>query len=373
RSALDATALMPISALGDANRQMALAPQLAPLKVLFDAGRMAVLLNVGALLQPTTVAQYAARSAPLPPKLFSHADQQSFWQSSLPEGAVSGWGGRIGDLFLSSNGTSTFTCINVSGNAVFMAGQAAVQFQIGADGAVVLRGIESPLYGSPACSTALQRLITADDNSHPMQFEHARVMRRALEANARLGGLPVLATEFDSRNPLARQLRMVARLIAARGQLGARRQVFYVSLGGFDTHDSLTTKHPGLLAWVADAISSFHAATLELGVADSVTTFTASEFGRTLTSNGDGSDHGWGGHHFVIGGAVRGQRYFGKLPALAANGPDDVGQGRLLPTTSVDQLAATLATWMGVTAGELPLVAPNIGNFTEKNLGFLLS
>jgi len=371
RDTLDATALSPVSALPDATRQMALAPQLAPLKPLFDTGKMAVLLNVGALIQPTTLAQYRAGNVPLPPKLFSHNDQQSFWQSSLPEGATSGWGGRIGDLFLSSNSTSTFTCINVSGNAVFMSGQSAVQYQISTSGSLALLGIGSPLYGSPACSAALNSLITANNSVNLMEAEHTRVMRRALDANSQLGSLPSLTTPFDASNSLATQLQMVAQLIAARSLLGAHRQVFFVSLGGFDTHDYLVAQHPGLLASVANAINSFYAATQELGVANAVTTFTASDFGRTLTSNGDGSDHGWGSHHFVIGGAVQGQRYFGTLPAVAVDGPDDVGQGRLLPTTSVDQLAATLATWMGVSPSELPLVASNIGNFTVKNIGLL--
>jgi uncharacterized protein (DUF1501 family) len=162
---------------------------------------------------------------------------------------------------------------------------------------------------------------------------------------------------------------MVARLIQARGALGARRQVFFVSLGGFDHHDFLLAQHPGLLTQVDDALAAFHAATVELGVAASVTAFTASDFGRTLSSNGDGSDHGWGSHHLVLGSAVRGRRFYGTPPVVAVNGPDDVGQGRLLPTTAVDQLAATLATWFGVSAGDLPLVVPNIVNYTVRDIG----
>ena len=371
RANLAATALTPSVALpGD--RQMALAPELAPLKTLFDAGRMGVLLNVGTLIQPTTLAQYNARSVPLPPKLFSHNDQQSVWQSSLPEGATSGWGGRVGDLFQSGNGKSTFTCVNVSGNAVFMSGRDAVQYQVSTAGSVALRGIQSPLYGSQACSDAL-RAITTASRSHLMEAEHTRVMARAIDANtslsAALATTPALTTPFDAANPLATQLQMVARMIAARSALGAKRQVFFVSLGGFDLHDFLVAQHPGLLTNVGGAIKSFYDATVELGVANQVTTFTGSDFGRTLTSNGDGSDHGWGSHQFLVGGAVRGGRFHGQLPAFSVNGPDDVGQGRLLPTTSVDQLAATLATWMGVSNSNLPLVVPNIGNYTLRDLG----
>ena len=372
RDSLAATALLPSLAL-PGGRQMALAPTLAPLKPLFDAGQLAVLLNVGTLIQPTTLAQYKAASVPLPPKLFSHNDQQSVWQSSRPEGATSGWGGRIGDLFMASNAQSTFTCVNVSGNAVFMSGQAAVQYQVASSGSVALRGIAAPLFGSSACSDVLRTLVTAP-RSHLMQAEHARIMARAIAAHASLGSALAaapLATVFDATNPLALQLGMVARLIAARSPLGARRQVFFVSMGGFDNHDFLPDEHPGLLAQVAGAMKSFYDATVELGVAQQVTSFTASDFGRTLASNGDGSDHGWGSHHLVLGGAVAGGRFHGVLPEMSVNGADDVGQGRLLPTTAVDQLAATLASWMGVSDSNLALVVPNIGHYSVRNLGLM--
>ena len=363
--ALNATTGLP------SGTQMSLAPQLTGLKALFDAGRMGVVLNLGPLVVPTTKAQYNAKSVPLPPKLFSHNDQQSVWQSSLAEGATSGWGGRLGDLFLSQNSTSTFTCMNVSGNAVFMAGQQAVQYQVSSTGAVKLSATTGTSFGSAAVSQALQTLTQAA-STHWLEAEHTRVMKRAVEAevqlSAGLAAVPALTTPFNTANPLATQLQMVAKTIAARGALGTKRQVFFVSMGGFDLHDNLLAQHPGLLTNVSDALSSFYSATVELGVASQVTTFTASDFGRTLTSNGDGSDHGWGSHHFVLGGAVAGQRFYGTLPAMAVNGPDDVGQGRLLPTTSVDQLGATLATWYGVPISELPLVFPNIGNFALGTL-----
>ena len=373
RDTLTATALTPSVALPNA-RQMALAPELSPLKTLFDAGRMAVLLNVGTLIQPTTLAQYNAKSVPLPPKLFSHNDQQSVWQSSLPEGATSGWGGRIGDLFLSSNSQATFTCVNVSGNAVYMSGQQSVQYQVASTGSVALKAISAPLFGSTACSDTLKSLTTAS-RTHLMQAEHTRVMSRAIDANvsltSALASTPALTTVFPTANPLGDQLAMVAKMIAARTALGAKRQVFFVSIGGFDNHDFLLNEHPGLMTTVASAMKAFYDATVELGVSSQVTSFTASDFGRTLSSNGDGSDHGWGSHHFVTGGAVQGGRFWGTLPAVSVNGPDDVGQGRLLPTTAVDQLAATLASWMGVSDTNLALVAPNIGNYSVKKLGWL--
>ncbi|UXH80087.1 DUF1501 domain-containing protein [Roseateles amylovorans] len=371
RDQLAATALTPSVALPD-GRQMALAPTMTGLKPVFDAGRLAVMLNIGTLMQPTTLAQYKAGNVPLPPKLFSHNDQQSLWQSSNPEGAISGWGGRLGDQFLSSNGNATFSCINISGNAVYMAGKQAVQYQMNSGGAVAINGVTRTLFGSQACSDALRTLVTGE-RSHWMEAELNRVTARSITAQSTISSALsniTLQTPFETGS-LAAQLQMVARLIGARQALGASRQVFFVSLGGFDLHDLLVNQHPGLLGSVGNAMASFDAALQELGVAQNVTTFTASDFGRTLSSNGDGSDHGWGSYHFVMGGAVKGGRFYGQLPSVSVGGPDDVGQGRLLPTTSVDQLAATLARWMGVSATDLPLVLPGIVNFDQKDLGFM--
>ncbi len=379
QSALTATALTPVAAPLDRNGaayQYALAPELAPLKPFFDDGRLGVLLNVGTLIQPTTKAQYTAKSVPLPPKLFSHNDQQSFWQSSAPEGATSGWGGRLGDLFMAGNGNATFTCVNVSGNAVYMSGHAAVQYQITSSGSVPMTALKSPLFGSSGASAALRTLIT-EPRTHLFENEHTRVMKRSLEANdaltAALAGGPTLATVFPTGNPLGDQLKMVARMISVADALAAKRQVFFVSLGGFDTHDGLVGTHPGLLTLVADALAAFQAALAELGVQNQVTTFSASDFGRTLAGNNDGSDHGWGSMHFVLGGAVKGQRYYGTAPVIANNGADDVGQGRLLPTTGVDQLAATLGKWLGVSDSNLLTVLPNLKNWDAgaRDLGFL--
>ena len=353
--------------------QLALAPELAPLKAIFDAGRMAVQLNVGPLIQPTTLAQYNAKSVPLPPKLFSHNDQQSVWQSSQPEGATQGWGGRMGDLALSSNGKATFTCVSVTGNAVYLAGQTAQAYQVSSGGAVPINGLKSGVYGSAACASALNTLITQSSSNY-MESAYSQTTQRSIAAEGTVTSATSgvnLTTVFNTANPLAMQLQMVAKMIAGRSTLDVKRQVFMVSLGGFDTHDFLPQNHPVLLGQVAEALKSFYDATKELAIDDKVTTFTASDFGRTLASNGDGSDHGWGSHHFVVGGAVNGKKYYGTAPAIAVNGTDDVGQGRLLPTTSVDQFAATLASWFGVTGAELKLVVPNIVNYTTQNLGFV--
>ena len=379
RANLTGTMLAPLSAPIDgsgAARQYALAPELTPLLPIFNAGKLGVLLNVGTLVQPTTKLQYTNKSVALPPKLFSHNDQQSVWQSSAPEGAASGWGGRIGDLMQAGNGNATFTCVNVSGNAVFMSGNSAVQYQVSTNGSVPFAGLKSPLFGSSACSEALRALVT-QSSSHLMENEYSRLTRRAIDADtvltAALATGPAIATAFPDANNLASQLKMVARMIASAGAVGAKRQVFFVSMGGFDTHDGLVGVHPGLLKTVADAMTAFYAATVELGVADKVTAFTASDFGRTLSGNNDGSDHGWGSMHFMMGGAVNGQRYYGTPPAVASNGPDDVGQGRLIPTTSVDQYAATLGKWMGVSDTALLDLLPNLKNYNpgSRNLGFV--
>ncbi len=372
RAALAGTVLNPAAALAG-GRQYALAPGLGPLLPIFDAGNMAVVLNVGTLIQPTTKAQYSAGSVPLPPKLFSHNDQQSFWQSSSPEGAASGWGGRIGDLFAAGNGNATFTCVSVAGNAVFLSGKSAVQYQVAPTGSVPVAGIKSPLFGSAACSQALQALMT-QPRSNLFESEYARVTSRSIDANDQLTTALAgasMTTAFPAGNSLADQLKMVARMIAARGATGAKRQVFFVSLGGFDNHDGLVNVHPGLLTSVGNALSAFYQATADLGVASQVTTFTGSDFGRTLVSNTDGSDHGWGNMQFVLGGSVNGNSYVGTAPVLANNGPDDVGQGRLLPALGVDQMASTFASWFGVSASDQATVLPNLAAFSNRNLGFL--
>lgn len=368
RDALQATALTGADLGG---RAYALAPAMAPLHPLFDAGRMAVALNVGTLIQPTTRAQYLNKSVRLPPKLFSHNDQQSFFQASSPEGAVSGWGGRIGDLYQSGNGSAMMTCINASGNAVFLTGRQAIQYNVGTGGPVSLLRGGASLYGSSVAAATLRQMMT-ETNPHMFATEYARVNKRAMDTQAQLANLLAGAPEsqfnlFPSGNSLADQLRMVARMIAISGELGVKRQVFFVSMGSFDLHDNLATIQPMLLGRLATAMRAFHDTTAALGVADKVTTFTGSDFGRTLASNGNGVDHGWGSMHFVMGGAVKGRRFYGTPPAIGHNTNDDVGQGRLIPTMSVDQYSSSLARWFGVSDGDLTTVLPNIGNYDKSS------
>ncbi len=373
RANLDSNVLTPLAALPD-SRQYALAPELKDLIPIFNAGQMAVLLNVGTLVQPTSKAEYLAKSVPLPPKLFSHNDQQSVWQSSSPEGSTKGWGGRMGDLFAAGNGNATFTCVSASGSAVYLAGNTTIPYQVSSNGSISINAIKSNLFGSMACADALRASITAASN-HLYEAELATITSRSIDADvqlkAALANVSEFATVYPSDNSLAAQLKMVAKMIAARDSLGSKRQVFFVSLGGFDTHDGILDVHPMLMDKVGTALNAFHSTMMELGVGNQVTAFTASDFGRTLTTDGDGSDHGWGSMHFVLGGAVNGRNYYGTAPVIASDGPDDVGQGRLLPNLSVDQLGATLAKWFGVSDSELTTVLPNISNYTMKNVGFM--
>ncbi|WHZ10098.1 MAG: Protein of unknown function (DUF1501) [Burkholderiaceae bacterium] len=383
------TLLTPTAALAG-GRQYALHPQMTGLAGLFNSGQAAVQLNVGPLIAPLTRDQYNSSNRttyPRPANLFSHNDQQSTWQSSSPEGSTIGWGGHIGDLALSSNSTSLFTCISVAGNAVFLSGDRALQYQIGTDAAVKINAVNGSVYGSNAVRDAL-RNITQATSSHRLENEYNAITRRSIDSEgkmtAALNLYPASAQAFSSftgTDNLSAQLRMVARIIAGRNDLGSKRQVFFVSLGGFDTHDGLLAQHTRLLGNLSMAMTSFYNATKALGVDKQVTAFTASDFGRTLSSNGDGTDHGWGSHHLMVGGAVNGAAFYGAAPPVSVtntSAPEDqwhVGQGRLLPSTAVDQYAATLASWFGVADSELAGILPNLRNFGgvgyPRNLGFM--
>ncbi|WP_394779479.1 DUF1501 domain-containing protein, partial [Undibacterium sp.] len=311
-----------------AGRSFALHPNMTEMKALFDKGRAAVVSNVGPLIVPTTLAQYKAASVPLPPKLFSHNDQQSLWQAYAPEGAAYGWGGRMGDLMAANNTNSIFTAISTAGNAVFLAGKSVNQYQVSASGAVPIGGLTGSLFGSGSAAGSFRSIITGD-TSNLFQKEYAAVTNRSINAQSLLspamaaagtGGVPN-PTQYTNpntgalaNNALATQLQTVARIIAGRSALGAKRQVFFVSLGGFDTHDFQKTAQADLLARLSHAVSYFDGIMSNLQGADlsnQVTLFTASDFGRTFTSNGDGTDHGWGSHHFVVGGAVKGGNIYG--------------------------------------------------------------
>ncbi|ARP85530.1 DUF1501 domain-containing protein [Bordetella genomosp. 9] len=370
RDALGPTVLRPREA-GDDGGTYALAPSLAPLKPLFERGILAVQLNVGPMVVPTTKADYAGGRVPMPPKLFSHNDQQSYWQGLAPEGASSGWAGRLADLFAAANGNSTFASVTAGGTSLLLSGRKVSAYRVSPAGSTPIELLQRDTYGSTACTDLLRALLT-QPGEHLFQQHIAATLARSIRADAQLrAALEGVSVPGGFGTPLGGQLKIVARMIAARRALGVKRQVFFVSQNGYDNHDGLSGTHPALLRELAGALADFQQAMDHLGVADRVTTFTASEFGRTLVSNGDGSDHGWGGHHFILGGAVRGGRFYGSQPDWDIEGPGYVDHGRLLPSTSVEQFGATLGAWFGADPGALNDVFPHLRNFGPADLGFL--
>ena len=347
------------------------------LKSLFDEGKMALIGNVGTLVVPTTKEQYTSRSVPLPPQLFSHNDQQVEWQSSVPDKPFStGWGGRVADLVDAMNTSGSISMsISLNGQNSFQVGKRVVQFAVNPNGAIALTGSSTNATNAAGLRTRAQNDLLAAQNGNLFETAFAGLTANAISDSALLSGIlsgnPPFATAFTN-TALGQQLRTIARLIAAAPQLGLKRQVFFARIGGWDLHDAQLGAHANLFADVSRNVAAFYRATVELGCADQVTTFTSSDFGRTFNTNGDGSDHGWGSNHFVVGGAVKGGDIYGKMADLTIRGPDDAStRGSWIPTTSVDEYAATLATWFGVSATNLPVVLPNIGRFAKPNLGFL--
>ncbi len=361
----------------------ALHPSMPEVATLFGGGRLAILANAGPLVQPLTRAEYVANVLPRPKALGSHNDQQSTWQALGPEGVKIGWGGHLGDLVASSNANTVFTSISVSGNAVFSAGETVFQYQVGSGGATQIGGLSGNLFGSSTASATLKSIVTAG-NQHLFANEYGAIVKRSVDAQAAFqvaytASTVTAPTQYVqpstnnlANNGLAQQLQTVARIIGARNGLGAKRQVFFVSMGGFDTHDGQNMNQADLLARISHALGYFDGALAGLAGGDmrnNVTLFTASDFGRTLTSNGDGTDHGWGGHHFVSGGAVNGGEIFGRFPqfGLALN---DSANNAYLPVTSVDTIGSTLGKWFGASDAQLDTVFPNLRNF-PRDLGFL--
>lgn len=365
--------LLPITPVGIGGGEYGVHGSCPELQQLFETGKLGFVSNVGPLVEPLTKSEFLGSSKPVPPFLFSHNDQQKQWQLARASGQErAGWGGRLLDRFPGASGSSQASpAIGIEQGALLITGEQVSPFVLGADGSAAMEG-----YEDPDRAAVRQSLITgaAGGAQHPLERSYASTMATSIaiddELRAGLGSAPGFEGLFP-QSELAAQLRMVARMIAIRSQLGVQRQVFFVGMGGFDTHDQQTALLPGLLATVSQALGGFQAAMEQIGESQRVTAFTHTEFGRTLSSNGFGSDHGWGGHGLVLGGAVQGQRIYGTLPDLSRNGQDDVGDGSILPTTSVDQMAATLSRWFGLTDSELAQVFPNLANFASSNLGFL--
>lgn len=349
-------------------------PAMPLLRNLFNQTQspLAIAANVGALLYPITKAEYQAGSVPTPAQLFSHSDQSVVWQQTRADAPDRrGWGGRLADMFYASNTNQQLSMnISIDGENVFQAGDEVIPYFVGQGGAEGIWYVEPWQADRRAAFIALRD--AAQGNALQRQF--ASVVRRSMNnqvmVNGALEGETPLTTTFPDTH-LGRQLQMVARLIHVRNTLQMQRQIFFVGLGGFDTHDNQLADQAEQLTELDGALAAFYAATSEMGVANGVTTFTASEFGRTTSINGDGTDHGWGSHHLILGGAVNGRRIYGRPPDLSVGGPDDADWGQIIPTTSVDQYAATIARWYGVSPGDMSTVFPNIGRFATPDLGFM--
>jgi uncharacterized protein (DUF1501 family) len=421
-----ATALQLKNAAGTGSYQDAaghnygLHPAMPELQTLFNSGKCAVLLNVGTLSYPLTKAQYTAKSVPFPPQLFSHSDQQTQWQTSIPDAPpTSGWFGRMDDLFTQpvdvNTGGQISMAVTVAGSNVLEVGNvnAAPQYAITTGGAVTISNV------SGGRLTTLQSILNTDKLSSDLQTSaYAKVLDHAISEASLLssalttqntsngGNPPAWFSRFNpvvvtpnggttnNNSSLMAQMKMVARLIDLGSTvLNMKRQVFFIQVGGYDTHTGQTNNagqtttnnasvvigaQANLFAELSQTINALMLALGDIGTLRSdptfvnkVTAFTVSDFARTFPSNGSGSDHGWGGHHVIVGGAVNGGATYGKFPTLAVNGPDDTGIGRWIPTTSVDQYAATLASWFGVQSSNIPILFPNIGRFASSNLGFI--
>ena len=369
--ALPRANLLPITPTTSDGRSFALHPSVPELQTLFGQKKLAIVPNVGPLVAPTTRNQFLQKSVPLPPQLFSHRDQLTHWQTAWPnEMPQTGWGGRLADALNAFNPNPQIAMsISLAGANTFQIGNSVPPQMIASEGPIKLwyynEGWNYP-------GTNITKAMLQQSSTNAFETKYRETFKSAIDNEVRLSNALANAPKTNSAfpdNKLAKQLQMIAKLISVRNELGLRRQIFFCSLDGFDTHGEQLTTQSTLLRQVSQAMDAFYKTTVELGVANNVTTFTASDFGRTYKSNGKGSDHGWGNHHFVLGGAVKGGDIYGKVPVLQINGPDDSSEGRWIPTIATDEYAATLATWFG--AGNLATIFPNIGRFARPNLGFM--
>ncbi|MGL5002953.1 MAG: DUF1501 domain-containing protein [Casimicrobium sp.] len=380
--AISQASLRVINPTGYTGTPLGLHPAMTNVQSLINGGSCAVLANIGTLTNPITLAQWndGDPTVATPAQLFSHSDQQAQWQTGLPDRSSStGWLGRMGDVtaaaFNPNSGVSI--CMSIGGNNMIQAGEDTIQYQVTPQGAIAVQALGGgELYNSAAGAQALRRLLT-DPRAGMMEREWSKIGKRAVDTEASvtaaLAASPPVTTIFPGTS-IGRQLQMVARMISARNNLSQRRQIFFVQQGGYDFHDNLVTDQNTRLSELDAALGAFNTAMNTLNVGSSVTTFTASDFGRALRHNGRGSDHGWGGHQFVFGGAVQGNRICGTFPTIGFNTSQDAGNGRLIPTTSVDEFAVTLARWFGVTdVSALNTILPNRLRFANgaNGLGFV--
>lgn len=367
----------------NAGRQLALPPEMPRLKQLFDQGNAAVIGNVGPLIEPTTLSDIEADRARLPRRLYSHNDQQSTWMAGAPEGAQFGWGGLFADAMIAAgaNLDADFTSITATEASTFLVGRDANPYRISSEGAPEVELLERVGYsrGSPEGDRLFTLLDTyfrghSQNHAHILQRDLGGVMGQGYQNNQRFSeAFERSSGSFNTQFPrdnLGRQLQSVANTIAIRGELRAARQIFFVGIGGFDTHSGQAQSLPARLATIDAGVASFYSALSELGLQNDVTLFTASDFGRTLAVNGDGTDHGWGGHQIVVGGGVNGGLY-GAFPQPELGHEQDAGGGRLIPQVSVEQYASTLGGWFGLNSAELDRAMPQRQNFDLSGLDFL--
>jgi len=361
---------------------------------LFESGQCAVVGNVGTLVQPVEQEGYFDRTVQLPPQLFSHQDQQRHWQSSVPDQPfASGWGGRLADRMFDNNvGAKTSMSVSIAGHNDFMVGNelAATQLHLTSNGPIALQNYGNPI--NPSADSNNGRLIRGFDKimdesmSNLFAEEYRERVATARRNNALIAdsiktlSLPADYPDFPTHN-LGRQLEMVSKMIAIRSSLNQKRQLFFVAIGGYDTHADQLAGHADRMSELSGALGAFYQSTVSLGVANDVTSFTCSDFNRTYSPNtNDGSDHAWGGHAMVVGGSVKGKEIYGLMPDLVLGGVEDTelvtanrtSRGRWIPSTSVDEYAATLAKWYGIPPAELGMVFPNINRFATPDLGFML-
>ncbi len=385
---LPQASVLPITPRTSDGRTWGLHPAMTELRNRFSDGKLALLANVGTLSHPLTKQQYMTRPDMRPMQLFSHNDQQVEWQTSVPDKPFNevgtGWGGRMADLINSLNSNNRISMsLTVNGQNTFQVGRSVQQYAVGTTGAIALTGSGTGTSVNGLRTAAMNDALVAQ-NANLFEAAFGGLTSGAIGASSLLssiitGASPVQAIFNQVPNSsLAQQLHMVARLVNAQSQLSLKRQVFFVRIGGFDTHDAqvnigntVSGAHANLFRDISVSLNAFYNALAQLGAENQVTTFTASDFGRTYDTNGDGSDHGWGSHHFILGGAVNGGDIYGQMPDFTRDGPSDTGRGRWIPSTSVDEYAGTLAKWFGVTPTNLPLILPNIGRFAKPDLGFM--
>ena len=376
--------LLPINVTNGNGKSFGVHPAMPEVAEIFNEGNLAFVSNVGTLVEPTTLAGIESGLAKLPLGLYSHSDQIMHWQTSVPDKRTGfGWGGRTADLLKSLNDNETISMnISISGTNIFQTGTTLTEYSIvpWGNGAVQIHGHDDIWWSRHVLQNAAIESMLDLEYQNLFEQTYANTTRSSIEGAAQFAtgieNAPTFTTQFDD-NDFSNNLAMIARSISARQAMGFKRQTYFVLFGGWDHHDEVLDNQMAMLSVVSKGLKSFQDALIELGVYNNVTTFTASDFGRTLTSNGQGSDHAWGGNHMVMGGAVNGNKLYGEYPSLYENNPLDTGRGRLIPTTSCDEYFGELALWFGVDPAELSTVFPNISRFYDVNgsdrtpLGFL--